>query len=241
MAFNFYGTFTTGQLEEFKKFSKVQERDFLARRKWLSAALQRNGIFITEYDEDGATPISYSANPGSYAAKLILAYKSLGGIPERDFLLRTSDMPVFLTRGKNVSQTPMQNPSDGYSDVFSNGRRMRGNQRFDRDVGLVVEKIKSWQLESVKRKRETLEFKIKRALDYSDQLSNEISLIDLLLDETSGKSLSDQLIKLNALLLRDGAHNLVNNMSDIFGLNIGRVQDMNFSDDYDRKDAEALR
>jgi hypothetical protein len=174
MAFNFFGTFSTGQLNQLVTFAKVQERDLSDRKNWLSAQLSRNGIFITEYDPQTFLPQKFEANVGSYAAKLLIAYKSLGGNPERDMLLRTSDKPVYLTRGDSMSTNAMGDPNGGYSDLFTSGRRVRGSQRFDRDLGVQISKLKYWQLESIKKKREQLEFKIKRALDYSDQLLKEI-------------------------------------------------------------------
>lgn len=241
MAFSFFGTFSSGQLEELRKFSKVQERDLVARRKWLSFQQSRNGIFVTEYDPQTFLPILFEvANPQSYGAKLILAYRSLGGNPERDFLLRTSDQPVFLTRGKNIGDD-ITDATAGYSDVFTNGRRVRGEQRFDRDVGLIVEKLKTWQLEPIKRKREHLEYKIKRCLDYSDQLEKEGVLLDLLIDIDSGKTVDDILLKIYLYQTRTGAQNVIEDAEDIFGLNIGRPKDPTFVPDYDNEDAESLR
>lgn len=242
MAFNFYGVFTTGQLQQLIDFSLIQERDLEARRAWLSAQLRRNGVFTTEYDPQTHMPVSFSATAGSYAAKLLQAYRILGGTPEKDFLLRTRSQPVFLTRGTNVDTgTVGVDPTAGYSDVLSNGRRIRGSQRFDRDVGIHVEKLKSWQLEAIKRKREHLEFKIKRALDYSDQLQQEIAVIDVLLDETQGRQVRDIIRNIRLASVRTGAANVVEDLLDIFGLNIGRVSDPTYAPDYDAERSEALR
>ncbi len=241
MAFNFFGTFSTGQFEQLKLFAKTQERELADRRKWLSAQLFRNGLFITNYDEQTMMPVSFTATDGSYSAKLLLAYKSLGGNPEQDFLLRTKENPVYLTRGNNLSTSSMGNPTDGYSDVFSNGRRIRGSQRFDRDIGIQVDRLKYWQLEVIKRKREHLEFKIKRALDYSDQLQREIELIDVLLQEDSGKTIDDLINKIEFYMFRTGAHNIVDDMLDLFGLRIGRIKDPTSTYDQEASDGEGMR
>lgn len=223
-------------------FSFVQERDLAKRRLWLMAQLTRNGVFSTEYDPQTHLPKAFSASAGSYAAKLLQAYRILGGTPEKDFMLRTSDKPVFLTRGKNIDTgVTAVDPTAGYSDVLSNGRRVRGSQRFDRDVGVQVERLKAWQSEAIKRKREHLEFKIKRALDYSDQLQREIAVLKVLLDETSGRQVADIVRNISLTSVRTGAHNIVEDLIDIFGLNVGKVQDFTYSPDYDGETSEALR
>lgn len=242
MAFNFYGTFTSGQLQQLIDFSKIQERDLKARSLWLNAQLTRNGIFSTVYDDKTFLPLEFTASQGSYAAKLLQAYRILGGTPEKDFMLRNRSQPVFLTRGKNIDTgITSVDPTAGYSDIMSNGRRIRGSQRFDRDVGVQVEKLKFWQLESIKRKREHLEFKIKRALDYSDQLSQEIKLIDVLLDDTGGRQVDDIVRSVQLTATRTGAANVIEDLLDIFGLSIGRVADPTYAPDFDAEDSEALR
>lgn len=229
MAFSFSGTFTSGQWEAFKAFTRIQAIDLNLRRTCLQKDLGRVGIFSTEYDNDGR-PVSFSALAGSYAAKLLDAYRILGGVPEKDMLLRTSDQPVFLTRGTSMLTVPEEGTVDGgYSDVFSNSRRYRGGQRFDRDLGLKVEKVKSWQLEAVKRKREHLEFKIKRALDHSDQIQREIAKIDKLLADGSG-NVDDQILGVELVMSTPGAANVVDDVDDVFGLAIGRVADMTYDD-----------
>lgn len=242
MAFGFFGTFTSGQLQQLVDFSHIQERDLKARQNWLNAQVTRNGVFTTEYDPQTHLPKLFDAPRNSYAGKLLRAYRILGGTPEKDFMLRTSDQPVFLTRGKNIDTgTTGVDPTAGYSDVMSNGRRIRGSQRFDRDVGMQVEKLKSWQLESIKRKREHLEFKIKRALDYSDQLLKELAVITVLLDETSGRQVRDIIRNIELTSIRTGAHNIVQDALDIFGLDIGRIQDVTNPEDFNSEQSEALR
>lgn len=219
MSFNFYGTFTTGQFNDLVDFSKIQEQDIGARIDWLSAEIPKVGTFLTEYDSDDRYPVYFDCLPvDSYGAKLLRAYKILGGVPERDMLLRTSDKPVYLKRGVNASPT---DPDSGYSREFSNGRIYRGNQRFDRSIGIRVEALKRWQLEAIKRKREHLELKIKRALDYSDQLQRERDLLRGLV----GGGVSDLVTEVYKLMFAPGAMNVVDDPDDGFGLGIGPVAD----------------
>lgn len=219
---------TTGQWESFKAFARIQKVDVRLRINWLQKQLSMNGVFSTVYD--GPRPVSFSASAGSYAAKLIAAYRVLGGVPERDMLLRTSDQPVFKTKGTAIQDQVTGDTSGGFSDTFSNGRRERGSQRFDRDLGLMVEKLKGWQLAPIKAKRERLEFKIKRALDYSDQLQNEIRVLVDVLDEASSSSFDGQVVGIEVQMVTPGSANVVDNLDDVFGLAIGRPGDLSYSD-----------
>lgn len=228
MAFNFFGLMTTGQWESFKAFALIQKVDVQLRINWLQKQLSMNGIFETVYD--GPTPVSFSASAGSYAWKLFAAYRVLGGVPERDMLLRTSDQPVYKTKGTSIQDQTTGDTSGGFSDTFSNGRRERGTQRFDRDLGLLVEKLKDWQLEAIKAKRERLEFKIKRALDYSDQLQNEIAVLTAVLDETSTSSFDSQVVNIEVQMVTPGSANVIDNLDDVFGLSIGKPGDLAFAD-----------
>lgn len=228
MAFSFFGTFTTGQWESFLAFARIQRVELELRRTWLQKQLSMNGIFVTEYD--GPTPVKFSASAGSYAAKLLSAYRVLGGVPERDMLLRTSDKPVFKTKAQNISSTTAGQTNGGFSDVYSNGRRDRGTQRFDRDLGLRVERLKAWQLEAIKRKREALEFKIKRALDYSDQLQKELDVLAAVLDEESRYSFDGQVVAVETQMVAPETMNVVQDLDDVFGLSIGKPGDLSQPD-----------
>jgi len=243
VAFNFYGTFTSGQWFELEDFTRIQAKDIKDRIAWLSAEITRVGVFTTVYAAETDDPESFTVSPPtSYGAKLMRAYRVLGGVPERDMLLRTSDDPVYLTRGTSVSKATDDAPvTGGYSDLFSNGRRYRGNQRFDRDLGLKVEKLKRWQLEAVKHKREHLEFKIKRALDYYDQLQNEKDTLSAMLEAGSPTSVEQQITDLLAMFYTPGRANVIDNPLDKFGFNIGKPGDKSFPNELELAEGEALR
>jgi hypothetical protein len=223
MAFNFWGTFTQGQYEAFKTFSLVQKTDIDNRRKWLETEIRRVGIFSTDYD-DNNNPISFSCSPAiSYGAKLLEAYRILGGIPEQDFLLRTIDKPVFLTEGAPITFDDNGTVSGGTSEEFSDGRRYRGSIRFDRDMGLKVNRLRSWQLEQIKFKREHLEFKIKRCLDYSDQIAAEIVQLKTLAGDGL-KSVDDLIITIDQAISDPTQINVPQGSSnDKYGLKIGAI------------------
>lgn len=239
MAFNFFGTFTLGQWESLKAFSRIQREDLLLRAQSLEAELARTGVFTIEYD--GPTPVLYDAPQGSYARKLFDAYRAMGGVPEKEMLLRNSDDPVYKVRAQPLEATD-DGVVGGFSDVYSNGRRERGNQRFDRDLGVIVDRFKSWQLEAVKRKREHIEYKIKRTLDHSHQLQDELSFIRALLQEPDQPGSFDAILtKVEVEMARPGAANVVPDIDDVFGLNVGRPVDFTFADAADLGGSEAQR
>lgn len=154
-------------------------------------------------------------------------------------LLRTRDIPVYLTRGEPITVREDGLVSGGYSDKYTNNRRWRGGQRYDRDLGLRIERLKAWQLEIIKSKREKLEFKIKRALDYSDQLQQEVVLIDKLLSETT--SVDTLINKVEIQMATPYTANVVQNNQDLFGLDIGNVSDRTLEAANELAAAEAQR
>lgn len=252
MSFNFFGTFTSAQWDDFLSFVSIQRVDLQARYEWLDKQLSRNGIFSTEYDDVTNNPTPYDPETksggfmcspvNSYGAKLLTAYRMLGGTPELDMLLRTTDKPVFLTRGVNTA-TGDGAQRTGYSDVYSNGRRDRGGMRFDRDLGLLVNAVKSPIVEAIKLKRERLEFKLKRALDYSDQLQREYNMIATLIGDGQGSagSFDDLISKANLSINTPGSFGVIDS-DDRFGKNIGRMGDFAFDDEtVDDVDANANR
>lgn len=179
--------------------------------------LIRVGQLKCTYSDDNTTPLSFKANPNSYVGKLLQAYRMLGGVPENDMLLRTRENTVYLNRGASIDDAPR----------YTNGRVNRGGQIFDRPLGLSVEKLKRWQLESIKAKREHLEFKIKRALDYADQLEQEVELLRGLID---GFSIDDQIMQVEVTMEEPGRANVPPGVGDRFGLGIGPVGDSTMED-----------
>ena len=219
--------FTVGQWEELRQFALIQASDIGARIGYLNRELTTVGLFSTQYDPTTNFPVNFSATPStSHAAKLLQAYRALGGFPEQDFLLRTSDDPVYLTPGAAINTNdPSGIITQGSSDQFSNGKRYRGGQVFDRDLGLPMENFKKWQLQAIKHKREHLEYKIKRALDYSDQLQIEITFLTTMIQPGTLTDVNGQIADLIALFHRPGAMNVIDNVNDIFGFGIGRPGD----------------
>jgi hypothetical protein len=133
------------------------------------------------------------------------------------------DKSVYLTEGVPLSVDENGTVSGGISEEFSDGRRYRGSIRFDRNMGLKVERLRSWQLEQIKFKREHLEFKIKRCLDYSDQITNEISQLTVLAGDGL-KSVDDLIITIDQAISDPNQINVVRgSIDDKHGLKIGMI------------------
>lgn len=220
MAFGFYGTFTLGQWDVFRSFTYAQKVDIQSRILWLQRELFKVGRFETSFNDDG-TPDKYSVGPNSsYGAKLVQAYEILGGVLERDMLLRTRDKPVFFKR-KAPTTTAGGTETLSHSTEFTDGRVFRGDQRFDRDVGIQIESLKNWQLEAIKAKRERLEYKIKRTLDYSDELERELKTLQSLIADDG---LDDKIREIDIFITDPKRLNFTAS-SDKFGLKIGPPAD----------------
>lgn len=225
MAFNFYGTYTTGQYYEFLSFSKVQESDIRTRIKHLEVLITKYGKFEISYDSATGNPLEIKCvGDNSYGAKLLRAYKILGGDPESDFIIRPSSDPVYLKKGNNISKDP-NDPYSGYGSQYSDSRLDRGNLVYDRDLGELILRQKKWQMEAIKRKREQLEYKIKRVMYLSQQLNEERVLLNQMLDQGSRNNLDVISARIQAIQLEPGRLSVVDNDDDIHGLHIGREYD----------------
>ena len=230
MAFNFYGTFSTGQYLPFTEFSKLQEQDIKKRISFLKALLLQVGTFNTEYNSQNY-PTKFSVVPDhSYGAKLLKAYKIMGGTPEKDMLLRTRDLPVYLNPGTPITSN-INDISGGTSKEYSNGRLDRGNTKYDRSLGIKISKIKNWQLEVIKKKREHLEYKLKRAMDQSDQITQERDMLQKMIDD-SARNLDFMFAEAISQMTTNGSMNITSNDDDTHGRLVGDIIDFSNEQDY---------
>jgi len=180
--FNFNGVFTDKQWEAFRAFTLVQRVDIEKRMTWLKREILKTGIFTAEYE--GNFPKKFSVFPlDSYGAKLLDAYRMLGGVPERDMLLRNKEYPAYLQKGTQSSMDGDATKSFGSS--FSDGFQIKSENIDDRDTAGVIMRLKSWQSDVIQAKREAIQYRIKKAMDMSDQIINEYELLS--------KSLKDQI------------------------------------------------
>lgn len=169
MAHEFLGTFNKAMFDRYVGFTRSQLPLLDARILHLQAESFRMGLVVFRYDR--GVPIGYAANPPeSYLGRLLAAYEVLGGNPFVDLRVRLSTDPVFLLPGdETIDATTM-----------SNGEVLAGKGLADAPSAILVQELKSSFMDTVYRRFDHLERKIRRAMDYVDQLQTEIQILSLL-------------------------------------------------------------
>lgn len=165
MPFPWLGTFNKTQLERLAAYARERLAYVDARIQHLTVEQQRVGFLKFAYDSAGR-PTSYlTGTPGftTYIGKLMAAYEVLGGDPFYDLQVRSKSDPVFYLKGDEVAT----------AKVLSNGEPIPQQGLADAPTGNAVREIKSW-MEGHLDRLDRLERKVRRAIDYSDQLQDEI-------------------------------------------------------------------
>ena len=166
MSFNFKGTFNKSQFDRLEAFVRSQTPMIDARILHIAAELGRTGYLIMKFDH--GTPLGYGpSSDDCYLAKLLAAYEVLGGNPTYDLQLRSINDPVYLLKGSEA----------GPSKIMSNGEAVGAKGLNDALSARLVEQSRSWLDDTLYRRFDYLERKIRRVMDYSDQLQTEASLL----------------------------------------------------------------
>lgn len=173
MAYDWLGTFNRSQFERLAAFAKEQLVHVDARIKHLTYEQQRIGFLRFVYDSAGR-PTAYSTGGSgsspSYIGKLMAAYEAQGGDPFFDLQMRArSDQPVFIPKGSETAATK----------IMSNGEPIPQPGLGDAPTANLVQSIKRWTHPALER-RALLERKIRRAMDYVDQLQDEVNLLKII-------------------------------------------------------------
>ena len=164
MSFDFLGTFNRSQFERFIAFARSQLPLVEARLLHLNAELARVWLVVFRYDD--GSPLGYGADPPqSYLGKMLAAYEVLGGNPFRDLRVRLRTDPVFIRRGDILTD----------AQTTSGGEPMGGKGLMDGPTAGMMQIAKGWLEETTKSRFNRLERKIRRAMDYTDQLQDEIT------------------------------------------------------------------
>lgn len=161
----FNGTYTKSQFDRFRAYVNDQVQLIDARISHLKAERDRVGNLAFAYDSAGNPTVFTSDPPTTYCGKLFAAYEALGGDVEFDLQVRSTAQPVFRIPGD--INTPSQ--------MYSNGEVVGVLGLNDAPSAALTQKIRSWVFEDLHRRRLYLERKIKRAIDYAEQLNSEIS------------------------------------------------------------------
>lgn len=166
MAYDFRGTFNKSQFDRFAAFARAQIETAGLRLRHLVREQIRVGFLTFKYDA-GGVPQSFSTSTASYIGRLVAAYEVLGGQVLYDLQVRSMSQAVYLLPG--TENAPPQ--------LMSNGEVIAAKGLADASTAVQIQRARQWIDGSLHYRREYLEHKIRRALDYADQLKSEIDLL----------------------------------------------------------------
>ena len=201
MAFNHLGTFNGSQFKRLQAYALAQVQDIDGRIAHLSAEIARVGTIAVKFDK--AAVQGYEPSPSdSYIGKLLRVYEVLGGNPFYDLKIRQKKtQALFLVRA-DESRAP-QLRSDG-AVVSTEGLA-------DAPSALLVQQLRDWMYDSLQYKRETLERRILHALDYSDQLNDELVLLKTIKADATVSGSAQNIIDAINQLLSDRTYRAIAN------------------------------
>lgn len=194
MAFEWLGTFNKSQFDRFAAFARQQLADVSRRITHLNTEQRRIGGLTFEYDVGGVPVGTWSAtsSTSTYIGRLVAAYEILGGDVFFDLQVRdTETQGVYLVRGTEVSP----------ADRMSNGEIVGARGLADGPSAEYLQSARSWLIAPLHYRKEYLERKIRRALDYSDQLTAELAFLsNVRADAETYNSLEYLFVQINDLL-----------------------------------------
>lgn len=165
MAFDFQGTFSVSQFARLKAYLRDQVQLIDARIAHLKAERDRIGDLSFAYDSGGIPTGVANDPPLTYCGKLFGAYEALGGDVEFDLQVRGTSQPVFQLAGDETQA----------AQLMSNGEVIGVLGLSDAESSILVQKLRGWTEGDLHRRRDALERKLRRAIDYAEQLEAEIS------------------------------------------------------------------
>ena len=192
MAHDFKGTFNTSQLNRFVAFARAQKADLVGRIVHLTAEQQRIGALSFAYDQNGI-PTTYVPEDSSYIGKMVAAYEVLGGDPFYDLNIRTRSQAVFLIAGDETKP----------GQVMSNGEILGLPGKADAVSGELMDNMRLWVDDALDYKREYLERKIRKAVDYAEQIGDEITYLTLVAGAADVDGSFDNVVGAMTQLLND--------------------------------------
>lgn len=166
MAHDFLGTFNKTQWERYLAFARSQIPLVDDRIAYLTAEMNRIGTISFVY-EGGVPTQLYPPPQQTYLGKLLAAYEVLGGNPFLDLRTRNRSQAVFLLRGSETVG----------AHTMSNGEPVGARGLADAPTSEYTRKARGWLDATMKARFERLERKIRRAIDYADELQREIDLL----------------------------------------------------------------
>jgi hypothetical protein len=165
VAFEFLGTFTASQFTRFSVWVQAQTGQIPARILHLQAELARIGYLAFAYDSGGVPTFIQPPDTTTYIGRLFQVYEALGGDAEFDLQVRTMGQPVFRTTGTE----------NHMPQLMSNGEVISANGGLsDAPSAELVRQARDWTYDAQFYRRDLLERKIRRMMDYADQLTAEV-------------------------------------------------------------------
>lgn len=179
MAHDFLGTFNRSQFSRFVAFARSQLTLVSGRISHLEAEISRIGVLTFRYEK--GVPLGFAASPStSYLAKLLGAYEVLGGNPPADLRVRLRTDPVFVVRGTE----------DAAPQYMNNGEVIGAKGLADGTTAELMHSAREWLYDTLRYRFEGLERKIRRSVDYADQLQLELQKLQIIqLSATTSGSL----------------------------------------------------
>jgi len=124
------------------------------------------GSLSFAYDSNGIPTFIQPSDTTTYIGRLFQVYEALGGDAEFDLQVRSMAQPVFKTTGTE----------NHFSQQMSNGEIVSaGGGLSDAPTAELVRSARDWTYDAQFYRRDLLERKIRRALDYVDQLNAEVT------------------------------------------------------------------
>jgi hypothetical protein len=168
--FDWLGTFNSSQFNRLVAYAKSRLPLIEGRVRHLTIEKQRIGTLQFVYDTAGK-PVAYNTGSAggvtTYIGQLMVAYEVLGGDPFYDLQVRSMNDPVYRVKGTETVT----------ARVLSNGEPIPQSALADAPSGNAVRLIKAWVADDLDR-LERLERKVRRMVDYSDQLQAEIDTLE---------------------------------------------------------------
>ncbi len=191
MAFDFLGTFNQSQFTRLQTFAQAQLADIPGRLAHIAAEQARVGNVVFQFNQ--SVVVSYAvSDPDSYIGRLFAVYEILGGDAFYDLPLRQSQTQALYLLPWDESHS---------AQMLSNGKVVGTQGLMDADSAIPVQQMRAWMNDSLQYKRESIERKIRRALDYTDQLAAEAQLLNTILGSaTAPGSLANLIAAINTLI-----------------------------------------
>lgn len=168
MGFEWGGTFTRSQFARFRDYVREQVQLLSDRIAHLRAERARVGDLTFAYDSGGLPTAFTNDPPTTYVGKLFAAYEALGGDVEFDLQIRQTHQPVFRLAGDETKPAQLMSNGEVISSPFTG----------DAESAIIVQKMRAWVSQDLQRRRDSLERKIRRAIDYAEQIDAEIAQLE---------------------------------------------------------------